>query len=85
MNGAISDVTRVSDGVSLPPSDWRSYRTVDQVFAEIDAGLDRGAQRVVVNYDAHYSYPRDVLIDYQMAADAFIGFKLSNLQPTGRR
>ena len=84
LNGAISDVTRVSDGVSLPPSDWRSYRTVDQVFAEIEAGLDRGAQRVVVTYDGQYGYPRDVLVDYQMAADAFVGFKLSNLELLGR-
>lgn len=80
LNGAISDVTRVADGVPLPPSQWRAYRTVDQVFAEIEAGLNRGAQRVVVNYDGLFGYPRDVLIDYQMAADAFVGFKLSNLE-----
>jgi hypothetical protein len=85
VNGALSDVTRVSDGASLPPSDWRSYRTVDQVFAEIEAGLNRGAQRVVVTYDSQYGYPRDVLVDYQMAADAFVGFKLSNLETVGRR
>ena len=85
LNGAISDVTRVSDGVSLPPSEWGSYRTVDQVFEEIEAGLNRGAQRVVVDYDRQYGYPRDVLVDYQMAADAFVGFKLSNLDTLGRR
>jgi hypothetical protein len=79
-NGAISEVARVADGTPLPSAEWHAYRTVDQVFAEIDAGLNSGARRVTVDYDSRYGYPREVLIDYQMAADAFVGFKLSNLQ-----
>jgi hypothetical protein len=78
-NGAIADVTRVSDGAAVPSSEWRAYRTVDEVFAEINAGFNHGARRVDVEYDRHYGYPRQVLIDYQMAADAFVGFTLSDV------
>jgi hypothetical protein len=79
-DGAISGVTRLSDGTGVPPAEWQAYRTVDNVFAEIGAGLSRGAQRVAVEYDGRYGYPHDVLIDYQMAADAFVGFRLSDLE-----
>lgn len=79
-DGAISEVTRLSDGTGVPRAQWRAYRTVDDVFAEIAAGMSRGAQRVAAEYDGRYGYPNDVLIDYQMAADAFVGFKLSDLE-----
>jgi hypothetical protein len=79
-DGAIADVTRVSDGTLVPSSSWSAYRTVLQVFAEISTGLTSGARRVVVTYDSTYGYPRDTLIDYQMAADAFLGFTLRDLE-----
>src|SRR5262245_20345297 len=79
-DGAISEVTRVADGTPLPSIEWHAYRTIDQVFAEIEAGLNGGARRVTVDYDGRYGYPLEVLIDQQMAADAFVGFSLSNLQ-----
>ena len=78
-NGAISEVTRLSDGTNVPRAEWRAYRTVDEVFAEIATGMSRGAQRITAEYDGRYGFPHDVLIDYQMAADAFVGFKLSDL------
>jgi Family of unknown function (DUF6174) len=78
-DGAISEVTRLSDGTEVPRAEWRAYRTVDDVFAEIAAGISRGAQRVAAEYDGRYGYPHDVLIAYQMAADAFVGFRLSDL------
>ena len=78
-DGAISEVTRLSDGTGVPRAEWRAYRTVDDVFAEIAAGMSGGAQRVAAEYDGRYGYPHDVLVDYQMAADAFVGFRLSDL------
>jgi hypothetical protein len=80
-NGAIQEVTRVSDGSAVPPTDWSAYRTVNEVFTEISKGFTNGARRVFVDYHDQYGYPQDVLIDYQMAADAFVGFKLSDLDP----
>ena len=34
----------------------------------------------MVEYDNRYGYPADVLVDYQMAADNFAAFKLSELE-----
>jgi hypothetical protein len=79
-DGSITAATRVADGISIPSTQWLAYRTVDQVFAEIGKGFADGAKRVVVEYDKEYGYPADVLIDHNMAADAFIGFKLSDLE-----
>jgi len=79
-NGAITEAVRRSDNTALPPAEWRAYRTVDGVFAEISAGLRRGARRVAVDYDSRDGYPRETLIDDQMAADAFVGFSLSDLE-----
>jgi hypothetical protein len=79
-DGAISGVTRLSDGTGVPPAEWQAYRTVDSLFAAIGAGLSRGAQRVAVEYGGRCGYPHDVLIDDQMAADAFVGFRLSDLE-----
>src|SRR5262245_7407605 len=78
-DGTITEVTRLSDGTAVPRAEWRAYRTVDDIFAEIASGLSRGAQRVTAEYDGRYGFPQNVLIDYQMAADAFVGFKLSDL------
>jgi hypothetical protein len=78
-DGAIAEVTRLSDGTGVPRAEWRAYRTVDDVFAEIATGMSSGARRVAAEYDGRYGYPRDVLIDYNMAADAFVGFRLSDL------
>ncbi len=80
-SGAVVEVIRVSDGTAVPPAMWSAYHPVDRVFDEIVAGFENGARRVRVDYDARYGYPADVLIDYQMAADAFVGFHLSDLAP----
>src|SRR5262245_42979122 len=51
---AITQVTRVSSGTAVPPGEWRPYRTVAQVFDEIESGLANGARRVEVTYDDRY-------------------------------
>jgi hypothetical protein len=79
-DGSITEVTPISDGTAVPRAQWRAYRTVDDVFTEIATGMSRGARRVAAEYDSRYGYPRDVLIDYQMAADAFVGFRLRDLE-----
>lgn len=42
--------------------------------------MSGGAQRVAAEYDGRYEYPHDLLVDYQMAADAFVGFRLPMLE-----
>jgi hypothetical protein len=77
-DGEITEIVRRSDGFLIPRAQWPAYRTVDQIFDEILEGIDNGAQ-VTVEYDPRYGYPRDTLVDYNIAADAFVGYELSDL------
>jgi hypothetical protein len=79
-DGAVTAAVHVADGSDIATAQWAAYRTVDQVFVEIGKALNDGARRVEVEYDRQYGYPADVLIDHNMAADAFVGFKLSALE-----
>jgi uncharacterized protein DUF6174 len=78
--GRVASVERLSDGRPVPSPEWGVYRTVDAVFEEIERGITRGARRVKVDYDDRYGFPRDVTIDYNAAADAWLGFKLGDLE-----
>lgn len=78
-NGEVAEVVRRSDGSAVPRSQWTAYRTVTEIFDDIAEGLNNGAKQVTVEYHDRYGYPEDVLIDYNMAADAFNGFRLRDL------
>jgi hypothetical protein len=78
-DGEVSEVVRRSDGSAVPQSQWSAYRAVDEIFDAIDEGLRNQAKQVNVTYHPQYGYPQDVLVDYNMAADAFVGFKLRDL------
>jgi hypothetical protein len=80
-NGAVTEVVRLSDGVLIPQTQWAAYRTVEEIFDTIDEGLRNAAKQVNVDYHPRYGYPEEVLVDYNMAADAFVGFKLRDLDP----
>ena len=82
-NNAIVSVTRVADGVAVPPSKWEgTYYTVDQMFALIADAEAKGADEVRVSYDSTFSYPTTVFIDQsQRLADEERWFEMSDLQP----
>jgi len=79
--GAIVSVTRVSDGVAVPPSRWKGiYYTVDQMFALIADAQAKGADEVRVSYDAVLRYPTTVFIDQSIRlADDEWRFEMSGL------
>jgi hypothetical protein len=81
--GAIVSVTRVSDGVAVPPSRWKGiYYTVDQMFALIADAQAKGADEVRVAYDPLLRYPTTVFIDQsQRIADEERRFEMSGLMP----
>ena len=57
------------------------YATIDRIFAEVEAGLNGGADNVVVKYDPTYGFPTEVTIDFeQQAADDEIYLTLSNFE-----
>ena len=81
--GAIVSVTRVSDGVAVPPSRWKgTYYTVDQMFALLADAKAKGADEVRVSYDPLLRYPTTVFIDQsQRLADEEWYFEMSGLEP----
>ena len=82
-NGAIVSVTRVADGVAVPPSKWEGiYYTVDQMFALIADAQVKGADEVRVEYHTELRYPTTVFIDQSTRlADEERWFEMSDLQP----
>jgi hypothetical protein len=60
---------------------FEKYATIDRVFAEVEAGLNGGADNVVVQYDPTYGFPAEVTLDFeQQAADDELYLTLSNLE-----
>ena len=57
------------------------YATIDGLFAELEAGLNGGADNVVVTYDPTYGFPTEVTIDFEeQAADDELYLTLSNFE-----
>ncbi len=81
--GALVSVTRVADGVSVPPSRWEGvYYSIDQMFALIADAQARGADEVRVSYDPVLGYPSAVFIDESVrTADEERWFTLTGLTP----
>lgn len=60
---------------------FEKYATIDRVFTEVEAGLNGGADNVVVTYDPTYGFPNQVTLDFeQQAADDEIYLTLSDLE-----
>jgi hypothetical protein len=60
---------------------FEKYATIDRVFAEVEAGLNGGADNVVVKYDPTYGFPTEVTLDFeQQAADDEVYLTLSNFE-----
>ena len=60
---------------------FNKYATIDRIFAEVEAGLNGGADNVVVKYDPTYGFPTEVTIDVeQQAADDELYLTLSNFE-----
>jgi hypothetical protein len=60
---------------------FEEYATIDRVFAEIEADLDGGADKVTVEYDPFYGFPTKVDIDFvEEAIDDEVYLTLSNFE-----
>jgi hypothetical protein len=77
----VAGVVRVSDG--LPASSaFGPWPTVADLFTLIERELARRPQRLDVEYDATYGYPRSIILDIQLlAADDESVRSMSNLRP----
>jgi hypothetical protein len=60
---------------------FEKYATIDRVFTEVEAGLNGGADNVVVTYDPTYGFPTQVTLDFEeQVADDEIYLTLSDLE-----
>ena len=80
-NRRLVSVTRVSDGVAVPPSEWAlRYFTIDEIFDLIADARARGAHEVRVTYDPQLGYPTQVFLDMNAGvADDERHFEISGL------
>ena len=80
-NGAVTAVTLVATGDTVPPPAFRF--TVDSLFGVIEGAFASGAEDVTVTYDSQYGYPRAVYIDYdRRTADEEFGFWAELVDPS---
>lgn len=60
---------------------FNKYATIDRLFAEIEAGLKGGADKVTVEYDATYGFPTRADFDFvEMAADDELYLSISDFE-----
>ena len=71
-NGVATSVLRTKDGqpASLNVGPWP---TVDTLFADVRRRIEQNAERLDVEYDAAYGYPRSIVVDVMasMADDEY--------------
>jgi hypothetical protein len=77
----VSAVTRTRDGLPAV-NDFRSWPTVEDLFADVERLIDQKADRLEVTYDPTYGYPRSIVVDvYLRAADDESSQTAANLRP----
>jgi uncharacterized protein DUF6174 len=77
---AIESVVRKRDG--LPAGTKYGWPRIGELFADIQSRLDHHAERITVDYDPTYGYPRSIVVDVAlMAADDEYSHTAGNLRP----
>jgi hypothetical protein len=61
-NDVVTSVVRMRDGQPAS-ANVASWPTVDSLFADVQRSIDQNAERLDVDYDATYGYPRSVVVD----------------------
>lgn len=62
--GSVEYLFYEDDGRAVPFSYANSFPSAEQLFDAIQDAIDRGADRIDVDYDPTYGYPTNVYIDY---------------------
>jgi hypothetical protein len=77
----ITSITRSRDG--LPASSrFTVWPRIDELFADVQQRLEQRAERLEVEYDPTYGYPRTIVADIAlMAADDEYSLTAGNLRP----
>jgi hypothetical protein len=65
---------RLVDGAVVPLADNPSAYTIDWLFRQIEAELERGAEITHSRYDLEYGYPREITLDYEDRHDRWVSY-----------
>jgi hypothetical protein len=79
-NDVVTAVIRTRDGQPASAT-VGAWPTVDSLFADVQRRIEQNAERLDVEYDAAYGYPRSIAVDVlQMAADDEYFLTAANLR-----
>lgn len=77
---AIVSVVRTSDGQPATSS-YTAWPRVDELFLDVEKRLEQHTDRLDVNYDPTFGYPRSIIVDIAfMAADDEYALSAGNLR-----
>ncbi len=77
----IGRILYADDATPVGPTYWKSYHTIDGLFALIDSALARDAAQVTVQFDEALGYPTQLYIDEDLRiADEELGIATSDLR-----
>ena len=77
----IGRIVYADDEAPVGPTYWKSYHTVDELFALIDSALVRDAAQVTVQFDEALGYPTQLYIDEDLRiADEELGITASDVR-----
>jgi hypothetical protein len=75
------DVAVTNGEANSPLADDPQAYTIDWLFTEINAELERGATITYSRYDRHYGYPVEISLDYHGSHDRWISYAVIDFTP----
>lgn len=79
-NGTITAVRDARNNEPLPAHRLGDYRTIPELFAEIDAAVPQKPDSLSIEYDRSLGYPRRVRIDFSYRmADEEIDYEIESM------
>jgi hypothetical protein len=78
------EVRRLDDGSPVPESEWSRFRTIEDLFRNVDSARRGGAAQVDVTYHGYYGYPTYFFVDpIRDAVDEEYAYHSRGLAPDG--
>lgn len=83
--GRVTGAFIPSEGRQVPEEDLPAYPTVEELFADVEAWLERDPAAARAEFDPSLGHPVDVFVDFEKnVADEELGFRIRDLAPLER-
>lgn len=81
-NNSVNRIFNLETNQPIDNPDLTFYQSIDRLFEFIEEAIQKGADKIDVNYDKNLGYPISISIDYlEMAADDEVSFSATDLVP----